>query len=62
MMLIDHTEISTDYGDRRTGDRGTACEAGLSSVVNGSVIALIRLHYCSNATSECKEALHLKFL
>jgi len=26
---MDHTEISIDRGDRHTGDRGAACEAGL---------------------------------
>ena len=62
MILIDHTEISTDYGDRRTGDRGTACEADLSSIVDGSIMALVRLHYCSDAICEREEALHLEFL
>ena len=47
VMLRDHTEISTDYGDRRIGDRGTACEADLSSLINGRVIAIVWLHYCA---------------
>jgi len=29
VILVDHTEISTDRGDRHISDRGTACEAGL---------------------------------
>jgi len=64
VMLMDHTEISTDRGDRHIGDRGQ-CLRGrpIVTIVNGSVIAPVRLHYCPDAIASMWEALHFnKFL
>ena len=52
VMLVDHTEISTDHGDRHIDDR-EQCLQGRSIVtvvINGNTIALRRLHYCLGAT------------
>jgi len=53
VMLVDHTEISTDRGDRHIDDR-EHCLRGRSIVmivISVSVIALIRLYYCLGATA-----------
>jgi len=52
VMLVDHTEISTDRGDRHIDDR-EQCLRGRSivTIVSGNVIALRRLHYCLGATA-----------
>jgi len=51
-MLVDHTEISTDRGDRHIDDRDH-CLRGRSivTIVSGNVIAPVRLHYCPDATA-----------
>jgi len=62
-MLVDHTEISTDRGDRHIGDRDQRLQGRpIVTIVSGSVIALVRLHYCPDATASMWEVLHINMI
>jgi len=56
-----HTESSTDHGDWHIDDR-EQCLRGRSIVmiiISGTVIALVRLHYCPDATASMWETLYI---